>query len=295
MYVGSISVIHGAYLREAAAAAKLAGGMAGENQIVPSSDIKVSISDAAASRFAAEATSSTQQAARAAEKEGISFELPDWLIQTDFSDDVMAEAKARFAKRRPAPDREDGALPSGVHGLPLLPENQQLLQKIRMEMGELRQDLSDPAKHQRFNELMNLTLPLMANGWAKPLTEYDLVREREIGQAMALIERQLAPLADKGATTRAPDAQGRSADHDLLTGWPRRWEQDGLTMPALTFQWKPGQSLWLDLANDAGIGEAEFLQTAREFSQSLRGEALTQKVERFISDRYTVLQAAQEA
>lgn len=295
MYVGSISVIHGAYLREAAAAAKLAGGMAGENQIVPSSDIKVSISDAAASRFAAEATSSTQQAARAAEKEGISFELPDWLIQTDFSDDVMAEAKARFAERRPAPDREDGALPSGVHGLPLLPENQQLLQKIRMEMGELRQDLSDPAKHQRFNELMNLTLPLMANGWAKPLTEYDLVREREIGQAMALIERQLAPLADKGATTRAPDAQGRSADHDLLTGWPRRWEQDGLTMPALTFQWKPGQSLWLDLANDAGIGEAEFLQTAREFSQSLRGEALTQKVERFISDRYTVLQAAQEA
>jgi hypothetical protein len=295
MYVGSISVIHGAYLREAAAAAKLAGGMAGENQIVPSSDIKVSISDAAASRFAAEATSNTQQAARAAEKEGISFELPDWLIQTDFSDDVMAEAKARFAERRPAPDREDGALPSGVHGLPLLPENQQLLQKIRMEMGELRQDLSDPAKHQRFNELMNLTLPLMANGWAKPLTEYDLVREREIGQAMALIERQSAPLADKGATTRAPDAQGRSADHDLLTGWPRRWEQDGLTMPALTFQWKPGQSLWLDLANEAGIGEAEFLQTSREFSQSLRGEALTQKVERFISDRYTVLQAAQEA
>lgn len=295
MYVGSISVIHGAYLREAAAAAKLAGGMTGENQILPPSNTKVSISDAAASRFAAEAASNTQQAARAAEKEGVSYKLPDWLIQTDFPDDVMAEAKARLAERRPAPDREDGALPSGVHGLPLLPENQQLLLKIRTEMGELRQDLSDPAKHQRFNELMNLTLPLMANGWAKPLTENDLVREREVGQAMALIQRQSAPPADKDSPMPAPDEQGRSADHDLLSGWPRRWEQDGLTMPALTFQWKPGQSLWLDLAKEAGIGEAEFLQTARDLAQSMRGEALTQKVERFISDRYTVLQAAQDA
>jgi hypothetical protein len=294
MRIPSISTIHSAYL-EAAAAAKPAGGMAGRNPISPSSDTQVSISDAAASRYAAEMASGKQQAARAEEKNSAGYKLPDWWNRTDFPGDIMAEAEARLAERRAAPDRGDGALPNGVHGLPLLPENEQLLQKIRTEMGELRQDLSDPARHRRFNELMNLTIPLMANGWAKPMTENDLVRERDINQAMALIQRRSAPPADYGSQTPAPDDQVRSAELNPLSGWKRRWEEDGVTMPAIAFKFEPRQSMWLDLAREAGIGAEEFLQTAREFAQSSRGEALTRKVEDFISDRYAALQAARES
>lgn len=295
MHIGSVSITHGAYLREVVAAAKVAGGGTGRVPVSTSSDTKVTISDAAASRFAAEQTSGTQQAGRAEAGQGAGYKLPDWWVRTEFPEDIMAEAKARLAERRLAQDREDGALPSGVHGLPMLPENQELLQQIRREMGQLKQDLSDPVKHRRFNELMNLTIPLMANGWAKPMTEDDLVREREISQAMALIQNRSAPPAGSGSQTPASSDHPGHSDVDPMAGWKRRWAQDGLTMPDITFKFDPKQSIWLDLAKEAGIEQEEFLEVARGFAQSLRGEALTQKVECFISDRYVALRAAQKA
>lgn len=290
MRVPSISFANNAYLREAAAPARFAGSTAEQSAVSPSSDTKVSISKEAAALYAKEAA-----AAPAKEGNSAGYKLPDGWIRTSFPDDIMAEAEALLAERRAAPDQVSGTLPSGVHGLPMLPENEQLLQKIRAEMRELSQDLSDPAKHKRYNELMNLTIPLMANGWAKPMTEADLVRDREISQAMGLIQSRSEKPADPGAQTVTQADQAPSAALDPLSGWKRRWKEDGLTMPPITFKFDPGQSIWLDMAKEAGIGTEEFLRTAREFAQSSQGEALTKKVEGFISDRYAALLAARQA
>ena len=54
----------------------------------------------------------------------------------------------------------------------------------------------------------------------------------------------------------------------------------------------PGKSLWLDLAGQAGISQDEFVAKARELATNLRGNALTQAIEQFISDRYLATQAS---
>lgn len=56
----------------------------------------------------------------------------------------------------------------------------------------------------------------------------------------------------------------------------------------------PGNSLWLDLAEKAGIRQDEFMAKARDLAAHLKGNALTQAVERFISDYYLAAKAASE-
>ena len=211
------------------------------------------------------------------------LKLPDassWM-RKEFPDDILAEAKTRLAERQAAPGIGDGYLPSSISNLPLLPENQALLDQFRQEMKAIGHNNSDPEKSARFNQLLNLNMRVQIEGWKAPMSEADAQRELDIQQAMAVI--------DAGNTTQNA-ATGAEVLADPLAGWKLRWQQEGLTMPSVDAT--PGKSLWLDLAGQAGISQDEFVTKARELATNLRGNALTQAIEQFISDRYLATQAA---
>lgn len=211
------------------------------------------------------------------------LKLPDassWM-RKEFPDDILAEAKTRLAERQAAPGIGDGYLPNSIGNLPLLPENQALLDQFRQEMKAIGHNNSDPEKSARFNQLLNLNMRVQIEGWKTPMSEADVQRELDIQQAMAVI--------DAGNTTQNA-ATGAEVLADPLAGWKLRWQQEGLTMPSVDAT--PGKSLWLDLAGQAGISQDEFVAKARELATNLRGNALTQAIEQFISDRYLATKAA---
>lgn len=244
----------------------------------------VSVADRNTSGTSASSTVSISAAAKQAAKNDYSagLKLPDgpWTSE-DFPDDILAEAKARLAERQAAPGIGDGYLPNSVSNLPLLPENQALLDQFRQEMKEIGHNNSDPEKNARFNQLLNLSLRVQIEGWKTPMSEADVQRELDIQQAMAVI--------DSGDTSPAP-ATGADVSTDRMAGWKLRWQQEGLDMPSVDAT--SGRSLWLDLAEQAGIGQDEFVAKARELATQLNGNALTQAVEQFISDRYLALKTA---
>lgn len=244
---------------------------------IRSGDASASVREA--SGASASSTVSLSAAAEQAAKNDVStrLKLPDasyWMRQ-DFPEDILAEAKARLAERQAAPGIGDGYLPSSISNLPLLPENQALLDRFRQEMKEIGHDNSDPEKNARFNRLLNLSLRVQIEGWKAPMSEADAQRELDIQQAMAVI--------DTGNTAQNA-VSGADVPFDPLAGWKLRWQQEGLTMPSVDVI--PGNSLWLDLADKAGISQDEFVAKARDLATHLKGNALTQAVEQFISDRY---------
>lgn len=238
-----------------------------------------SVSNRDTSSATASTTVSLSAAAEQAAKNDAStrLKLPDasYWMRKDFPDDILAEAKARLAERQAAPGIGDGYLPSTISNLPLLPENQALLDQFRQEMKEIGHNNSDPEMNARFNRLLNLSLRVQIEGWKAPMSEADAQRELNIQQAMAVVD------AENPTQTLVT---GSDVPTDPLAGWRLRWQQEGLTMPSVDVT--PGNSLWLDLADKAGISQDEFVAKARELATNLKGNALTQAVERFISDRY---------
>jgi len=238
-------------------------------------------------------TVSISSAAREAARNdaGRRLSLPDaeyWMCK-DFPADIMAEAQTRLAERQAAPGVGNGYLPDSVANLPLLPENQALLEQFRQEMREIGHDNTDPQKNARFNRLLNLSLRVQIEGWKAPMTEADAQRELDISQAMGVLS------ANQPAPETAPAAD---ANPDFMAGWKLRWAQEGLEMPAVetkdVLDAAPGQSLWLQLADKAGIGQGEFVDKARELAGQFRGNALTRVIEQFISERYLAFKAAGE-
>ena len=222
---------------------------------------------------------SLSAAAEQAAKDDLSarLKLPDaspWM-RKDFPDDILAEAKTRLAERQAAPGIGDGYLPNSISNLPLLPENQALLDQFRQEMKEIGHKNSDPEKSARFNQLLNLNMRVQIEGWKTPMSEADVQRELDIQQAMAVI--------DAGNTAQNNETNA-DAPADPMAGWKLRWQQEGLTMPSVDAI--PEKPLWLDLADKAGLSQDEFMSTARELATRFKGNALTQAVEQFISDRY---------
>lgn len=202
-------------------------------------------------------------------------------MQKEFPDDVLAEAKSRLAERQVAPGIGDGYLPDGVYNLPLLPENQALLDHFRQEMKAIGNGNSDPEKNARFNQLLNLSLRVQIAGWKAPMSEAGAQRELDIQQAMAVID---AGNATQNTTTKAEGIT------DPMAGWKLRWQKEGLTMPSVDAT--SGKSFWLELSDKAGIPQDEFVAKARELATQYQGNALTQALEQFISRRYTESKAA---
>lgn len=263
MRVGSISYAYASQLG-AIAAASSAAPVAAESSTLPSST-SVSISSEAQSRYAAEAEASESK-----------YKVDASFLKKDFPEDIWAEARSRLAERRQVPGIPGGMLPGEVGTLPLLPESEALLAQFKAEMRSL--DNSDPVQNRRFNQLLNMSVTLQRTGWMKPMTEEDVVREWDISMATGLLlsqEPQSREDSPADLPTELPDP---------MAAWKRRWEEDGRTMPEV--EATIGRSFWLDLAAKAGIGEEEFLQSARELAKSFRGEQLTQRIEGLISDRY---------
>lgn len=225
------------------------------------------------------------------------LKLSDAVMQwfnKDFSPEILTEAKARLADIR-----ENGELGAfGPMNLPLLPENQELLDGLRQEMRELSAGghaNMDEEQSARFNLLMNLGMRLQLVGWEKPMTEVDVQREFDVSNAMVKLALDDPSLRPPAPDERAPEeiiADIRSGT--APTVWRERWAAAGLTMPTETAL-SPERSMWLDLAAAADIGADEFMTTLRNMAGDLKGQALTRAMESFISERYVAFKEAQEA
>ena len=243
-------------------------------------------------------------AAREAARNGqeARFKLPDYVagwFNKDFPQDVLDEAKARLADIKAGGELGAG----GPMMLPLLPENQALLDSFRREMKGIRDagwEHATPAQSERMNLLMNLSARLQMVGWQKPMTEADVQREFDISTVMAKLtvnDPAPPPAEDPDAIDRKAAEDIRKAIADQQAGavpsaWRQRWEEQGLLMPK-DVTLSPERSMWLDMANAAGIGDGEFLSTLRDMAVSLKGNALTRAMETFISERYVALTEAQ--
>jgi hypothetical protein len=240
-------------------------------------------SDAAVSKAASTTVSISAAAEQAAKNDAAArLKLPStssWM-RKEFPDDILAEAKARLAERQAAPGIGDGYLPNSISRLPLLPENQALLNQFRQEMKAIGNS-SDPEQNARFNQLLNLSLRVQIEGWKAPMQESDVQRELDIQQAMAVVDAE-HPTANAATTSDAQPAP--------MAGWTLRWQQEKLTMPDV----EPtiGKSFWLQLADKAGISQDEFMTKARDLAAQFKGNALTQALEIFISDQYIASRAA---
>lgn len=219
------------------------------------------------------AVSLSAAAVQAADAEGTA------VATRDFSADVIREAEMRLSERRSAPT--GGYLPAMIAGLPLLPENQALLDRLHQEMRELGEKGGDPVAQARCQQLADLATCLQLQGWQKPLSEADLQREVDVSDAMAQI--------DAGTATTA--VIDKAALRDPLSGWRQRWQQDGHSLPPATGATPP----WLEMAESAGITAADFLTGARQLAASLRGEALTGAVENWLARGYAAASGAQSA
>lgn len=223
----------------------------------------------------------------------LSDAVREW-FNKDFSPDVLAEAKARLEDIRD--NGELGAF--GPMNLPLLPENQALLDDFRQEMRELSAGghaRMNEEQSARFNLLMNLGMRLQLVGWEKPMTEADVQHEFDISNAMAKLARDDPSLRPPALPERMPEefiADTQSGKVPAV--WRERWESAGLTMPTET-SLSPERSMWLDLAESAGIDADEFMTVLRGMAGDLKGQALTRAMENFISERYLAFKEAQEA
>lgn len=256
---------------------------------------KASGAPAATNAAAAGSTVNISPAAREAAKSDPGLKLPDYVsgwFNKDFPAEVIDEAKARLADIKA--NGELGA--GGPFNLPLLPENQELLDSFRTEMKEISRrgmEYATPEQSQRYNLLMNLSMRLQLVGWQQPMTEADVQREFDIANVMAKLSNE----SPKPAATEEPEVSREQLmaimQSDAVPAvWTNRWDKAGLTMPTeITLSRE--RPMWLDLASAAGIGDDEFVTQARRLAQEFKGSALTKAIETFISERYVAFTAEQ--
>lgn len=225
------------------------------------------------------------------------FKLADdfvrW-INKDFPQDVMDEAQSKLDDIK----ANGGLGANGPMMLPLLPENQKLLDSFQQEMKVIDSagfENATPAQSARFSILMNLSMRLRMVGWEKPMTEADVQRKLDVSFAMAkLSHNDPAPEpggdSDMNSTRKIIDDMRSGA---MPSNRRQRWQKEGLTMPE-NVTLSPDRSMWLDVAKAAGIGEDELLAKLREQAGRLKGNTLTHAIESFISDRYVALKESQK-
>jgi len=233
---------------------------------------------------------SISDAAREVARDG-HLKLADFVAgwyNKDFPQDVIDEAQARHDDIK-----ANGRLgASGPIMLPLLPENQKLLEGFQREMKDIRAagfENATPAQSERFNLLLNLSMRLRMVGWEKPMTEADVRKEFDISIVMAKMSRNdPAPAPSADSEKSAAQIRAEIESKAVPSNWRQRWQDEGLTMPE-NVTLSRDRSMWLDVAEAAGISENEFLAKVREQAGSLKYSALTRAIENFISERYVAL------
>lgn len=239
-------------------------------------------------------SSAAREAAKNDENARTGIKLPDYVsswFNKDFPQDVIDEAEARLADIK-----ANGRLGAeGPLNLPLLPENQALADSFRAEMKSIRDagwENATPEQAARYNLLMNLGMRLQLTGWKAPMTEADVQREFDIANVMGKLagaDPQPAPPTDAEIDRMVADSQSGT----VSSVWTERWGKAGLTMPR-DVEVSANGSMWLDVAQAAGINADEFMATLRELAATTSGSALTRAAEKFISDRYVALIATQK-
>jgi len=216
----------------------------------------------------------------------------EWFTK-DFPADVIDEAMSRLAA-----NKAQGVLGGdGPLGLPLLPENQALLDGFREEMRSLSANghaNMDSEQSARFNLLMNLGMRVQMVGWKAPMSEADVQREFDVSNAMARLGHENPDLLPEASVESPLDTKIIDINAQSVPSvWQERWAAAGLEMPETTIS--PQRSLWLQMATAAGFSEDEFMTTVRDLGQRLAGHELTRAVESLISVRYGELLAEEES
>lgn len=239
-------------------------------------------------------------AREAANNDAGGYKLPDFVTKwfnKDFPQDVIDEAKARLAANKAG----DGLGTGGPMNLPLLPENQALMDNLRQEMQNIHDagwKNATPEQTERYNLLMNETMRLSIMGGQRAMTEADLQRELDISSVMgkmANADPSLLPTPPSNQQVEADNAANMTAwtSGTIPPAWLNRWENAGLTMPQDTKL--TGRSMWQDLAKAAGIGDTELSTKVKDLAANhIQGNALTVALETFISKRYVALMKSQQ-
>lgn len=249
------------------------------NDTAPESSTTVTIS--------AEARQAASAAAR--------ITLPDSIRQAAqadleqvFPQDIIDEAQARLQANEGIGG--SSATP-GMGNLPLLPENQDLLAKIRSDMQEARAASTDGMFN--LTPYVRLMQAVQTEGWKSPMTMEDAQREVDISQAMSRLPAapSTPPLTE--SEQAAKDAASMADIEQQLAGkipdkWLQRWQEEGLAMPEDVSVSFP-DSMWPKLAEAAGIPAQTFMDKARELAKTQSGNDYLQAIETFISSHYSSL------
>lgn len=203
-----------------------------------------------------------------------------------FPQDILDEAKARLEANQGI-SGSSSATP-GLGNLPLLPENEALIAQIKSEMHAAH--AANKEGMTNLTPYVRLINAVQKEGWKAPMSMEDAQREVDISLAMS----RLTPPASEEPLSEAEQLQKDKTamaqfEKELAGEVPdklkQRWQEAGLSMPESATTTFP-QSIWLGLANAAGIGEDEFLGKARELAGSYTGNSFLQEIEKFVSERY---------
>lgn len=281
-FYGNISRINAATTQYKAAST---GSADAASDAAPASSTSVSISAEARQAASADARMALPDSIRQAAQADLARVFPP---------DIIAEAQAR--RQANAGIGGSSATP-GMGNLPLLPENQALLAKIRSDMQEAR--AASPDGMFNLTPYARLMQAVQTEGWKSPMTMEDAQREVDISQAMSRLpaDPSTPPLTENEQA--AKDAASMADIEQQLAGqipdkWRQRWQEEGLVMPDKVSVNFP-DSMWPKLAEAAGIPDQTFMDKARELAQTRSGNDYLQAIETFISSHYSSLAGKQTA
>ncbi|RIX49529.1 MAG: hypothetical protein D3M94_00530 [Rhodocyclales bacterium GT-UBC] len=205
-------------------------------------------------------------------------------LERSFPEDIVSEAKARLQANEGI---GGSSRTPGMGNLPLLPENQALLDKIRSDMQAAR--AADTESVFNLTPYARLMQAVQSEGWKAPMTMEDAQREVDIAQAMARLSPPPATAIDETAQAAAMADIEQQVAGRIPDKWRQRWQDEGLTMPT-DVQVDFPASMWPKLADAAGISTQTFMTQARELAGQFAGNDYLRALESYISDAYSQTQ-----
>lgn len=203
-----------------------------------------------------------------------------------FPQDILDTAQARLKDNQGI---GGSSSTPGLGKLPLLPENEALIEQIKDEMRAAR--AAGTGGMVNLTPYAQLINAVQTEGWKTPMTREDAQKEVDIALAASRLSQPAteAPLseAEQQQKDQATMAQlTKELAGEIPDKWKQRWKQENLSMPKDVTTTAP-QSMWLGLAKAAGISEDEFMTKARQLAQTSSGNTFLQSLESFISERFT--------